>query len=86
MELREIFCRRCRTGLGWTGPRGPVKAGETSRDGDRAGPGRGAGDVRVPTLNVRRNRLECSFGAEYRGENPVFFTGFFPGDTSFFPR
>ena len=27
--------------------------------------------------NVRRNRLECRFGAEYRGKNPVFFTDYF---------
>ena len=36
--------------------------------------------------NVRRNRLECRFGAEYRGKNPVLFTGFFPRGTGYFPR
>ena len=36
--------------------------------------------------NVRRNRLEYRFGAEYRGKNPVLFTGFFPRGTGYFPR
>ena len=35
--------------------------------------------------NVRRNRLECRFGAEQRGKNPVFFTGISPEGTGFSP-
>ena len=30
--------------------------------------------------------LEYRFGAEYRGKNPVLFTGFFPKGTGYFPR
>ena len=53
--------------------------------GAGAGQGRGGthnrdrGDVRVPTLKVCRNRLECSFRAVCRGKKPVFFTRFFLG-------
>ena len=47
--------------------------------GAGAGPGRGGGGWTCVFLrkNVRRNRLECRFGAEYRGENPVLFTAIF---------
>ena len=41
----------------------------------RAGPGWGPGPGRGCVFlheNVRRNRLECRFGAEYRGKNQVF--------------
>ena len=58
--------------LGWSGQGGPGLDGWPGLDGG-PGPGRagGWGDVRVP---------------EYRGENPVFFTGFFPGSTGYIPR
>ena len=36
--------------------------------------------------NVRRNRVECRFGAEYKGEHPVGFTLIFPRGTGFPPR
>ena len=57
----------------------------------RAGMGAGAGQGGWGTCvflnkNVRRNRLECRFRAEYQGENPVFFSGFFPRGTGYFPR
>ena len=53
-----------------------------------SGPGRagGWGTCVFLHISVRRNRLQCRFGAEYRGENPVFFTGFFQGGTRYFPR
>ena len=58
------------------------------RDGGRgrAGMGWGGGRACSYIKNVRRNRLECRFGAEYRGKNPVLFTGFFPRGTGYFPR
>ena len=52
--------------------------------GAGAGQGRGGTCVFLHK-NVRRNRLECRFGAEYRGENQVFFTRFFQGVTGYFP-
>ena len=39
----------------------------------------------ISTL-IPRTGLECLFGAEYRGQNPVFFTGFSPRGSGFFPR
>ena len=67
-----------RVGAGWGragwGGAGRVGAGRWGRTGS------------VPGLihkNVRRNRVQCSFGAEYREKNPVFFTGFFPGGAGF---
>ena len=35
------------------------------------------GDVWLIHKNVRRNRVECRFGAEYQGEIRYFSTGFF---------
>ena len=56
------------------------------RDGGRGRAGMGWGTCVFLHKNVRRNRLECRFGAEYRGKNPVLFTGFFPRGTGYFPR
>ena len=69
-------------------------AGKPGRDGwpgldggwGRAGPGGGGGRVYSYKKNVHMNRLECSFRAECQGENPVFFTRFFPGCSRFFPH
>ena len=52
----------------------------------RARPGRGWGTCVFLHKNVRKNRLECRLGAEYRGENPVFFAGYFPRFLGFFSR
>ena len=64
--------------------------------GWRAGPGWGTGPGRagggkgtclfLHKKKVRRNRLECRFGAVCRVKKQVFFTCFFPGGTDFFPR
>ena len=55
----------------------PDRWAGAGRDG---GPGRDGGQGRDG------NSLECRFGAEYRGKNSVFFTGFFPRGTGYFPR
>ena len=67
----------------WAGAGRECRAGIAGR----AGMGRAGGGTCVFLHKyVRRNRLECRFGAEYRGESPVIFTGFFPGGTRYFPR
>ena len=78
--LREKFgCRYQTAGLERAGSTGP---GWRARPGWGPGQGRrGWGTCVFLHKNVRRNRLECSFGAEYRGENPLFFSGFFPRGT-----
>ena len=82
-ELRENFGRKNRTGGHWAGPERAGRAGPGSRAGSGWGPVRGGwggkGTCVFLHKNVRRNRLECRFGAVCRGKNPVFFTGFFPG-------
>ena len=63
---------------------GASRDGGLGRDGGRGRAG-GWGTCVFLHKNVRRNRLECRFGAEYRGKSPVFFTGFFPRGTGYFP-
>ena len=60
--------------------------GGPGRDGGRGRARVGWGTCVFRHRNVRRNRLECRFGAEHQGENPVLFTRFFPRGTGYFPR
>ena len=74
--------RRPGEGKGGAGPLGRSgleRAGPGWQAGPGWGPGPGGGGTCVFLhKNVRRNRLECRFGAEHRGKKPVFFAGFFP--------
>ena len=65
----------CLTGLGRSGLGTQCQNWGQSRD---EGLGRaGRGDVCVPTLkSVRRNRLECCYGAVCQGEKLVFLPDF----------
>ena len=72
--------------LGWSGPGVAGRDCGPGQDGDRGRAGVGWGTCVFLHRNVRRNRLECCFGAEYRGKNLVLFTGFSPRGTRYFPR
>ena len=86
--MREKISRRCRTaGLERAGSAGrdggPGRDG--GRDGSRGRAGGGGGTFVFLYKNVHRNRLECCFGAEYRGKNPVIFYLIFSERYRIFP-
>ena len=69
---------------GWAGAGREGRAGMAGRAGMGQGQGRagqGRGTCVILHNDVRRNWLECSFGAFCLGGNPVFFTRFFLGFT-----